>query len=129
MTRYTCEEMGVCKGTACPTCPHDAGLPKGQCAQAAPVRRETDAQNLLEWQNAMLAQALAERQDAEDRERMLKVLAQPRPKLKPFPPPWQRTKDAIDSDERELGNAEFLRALLICTACFWAVIGLALWLF
>jgi len=104
MTRYTCDQMGVCKGTACPTCPHDAGLPKGACAQAAPVRRETDADNLLQWQNALLAQALAERADAEERERMPKVLAPPRTKLEPFDAPWNATPKRAQNEASEASD-------------------------
>jgi len=124
MSRHTCHELGICQGIACATCPSAQPWPK-----PAPGR-DTDAENLAQWQNALLAQAQAERADAEERERIAKVLAPLRAVGAPHKPtPWQPTKDAIDSEERESGNAEFLRALLICTACFWAATGLALWLF
>ena len=126
MSRYTCEEMGVCKDTGCDTCPHTAGLPAGPCNQSAPVRRETDSDNLLEWQNTLLAQALAEQQDAEDRERMLKVLAPPKPR--PFPPPW-KTKEAVELEERGSDYADFVRELVIYTVYLFGAMGIAMLIF
>jgi hypothetical protein len=108
MSRRTCDQLGVCQGIACATCPSAQPLPK-----PAPGR-DTDAENLAQWQNALLLQALAERADAEERERIAKVSAP----LRHGP-----------QSPRNISNAEFLRELLIYTAFFWAVIGLAFCLF
>lgn len=110
---YTCDQMGVCKDTACAACPYTKGLPAGQRNQAAPVRRETDADNLLQWQNALLAQALAEQADHEERERMAQVLAPTRRAL-PTPRPALPTT-------RRSGASVWLLACL-AAACAAAVL-------
>ena len=66
---YTCEQMGVCRGTNCPTCPH-----------TETQWRESDAVNFAQWEKGLLAQAEAELKDFEERQRVLQVLGPPKTK-------------------------------------------------
>ena len=81
---YTCEQMGVCRGTNCPTCPHTALAQWYQeherTIQAQAQRRESDAENLAQWEQGLLAQAEAELDDFEERQRVLQVLGPPKTK-------------------------------------------------